>query len=85
MGHLESHEHTYQVVREYLTLRQMTALIGKINCSKIFENSLFSHICIRGTNKCVGYLGDESAEIVDTYRKDTRGARRELRNLFFRV
>ena len=85
MGHLESHKHTYQVVREYLTPRQMAELIWKIDRSRTFENSQFSHICIKGTDICVGYLGDESADMVDVHRKDARHARRELRNYFFRV
>ena len=85
MAHLESHIHSYQVVREYLTPRQMAELIWKIDRSKKFENSEFSHICLKGTDICVGYLGDEDAQMVDMHRKDTKQARRELRNYFFRV
>ena len=85
MAHLDNHEHSYHVVREYLTSRQMARLIGRINDSQKFENSNLSHICIRGTDLCVGYLGDDSAELVDIHRKDMRSVRRELRNYFFRV
>jgi len=82
MAHLETHQHSYQTVREYLTPWQMSKLITKIERSDRFRIGEFSHIHLKGTNVCVGYLGDESAEIVDPLRKETASQRRILKKYF---
>jgi len=61
----------------------MMKLIYKIQMSEQFELGDLSHIHVKGTDDCIGYLGaDNSAEIVDPHRRDTRVMRRELGRLY---
>ena len=82
MGHLENHHHKYEAVREYLTPWEMSKLITKIQRSGRFEIGDWSHIHLKGTDICVGYLGDETAEIVDPQRKETASQRKILKKYF---
>jgi len=72
----------YKTDREYLTPWQMSKLITKIQRSGRFEIGQLSHISLKGTDICVGYLGDESAEEVDPQREETASQRRILRKYF---
>ncbi len=82
MGHLESHSHQYEVVKPFLTSYQMAKLINKIGHSGRFKVGEYSHIHLKGTDICVGYLGDESAEIIDPQRKDTKSQIKILKKYF---
>lgn len=82
MGHLETHAHEYETVRECLSPPQMLKLIYKIQTSGRFALGELSHIYARGTNICVGYLGDESAELVDSNRAETKALRKKLKSYF---
>jgi hypothetical protein len=82
MAHLETHHHEYQIVREYLTPWEMSKLITKVQRSGKFEIGQLSHIHLKGTDICVGYLGDESAEEVDPQRKETASQRKILKKYF---
>lgn len=82
MGHLETHSHKYQTFRTGLSDWQMTKLIYKIQNSDRFQVGDLSHIHVRGSNVCVGYLGDDSAEFVDPDRTETRAPRRQLKRYF---
>jgi len=74
--------HNYQIVREWLMPWQIARIISRIDQSKQFEMGELSHVYIRGTETRVGYLGDETAELVDTNKRETKPYRRELRILF---
>ncbi|MCJ7816916.1 MAG: hypothetical protein MUP55_03600 [Candidatus Aenigmarchaeota archaeon] len=54
----------------------------KIQRSGRFEIGELSHIHLKGTDICVGYLGDESAEIIDPQRKDTKSQIKILKKYF---
>ena len=83
MGHLGTHHHQYETVRTCLDPYQMAKLVCKIQGSKVFELGELSHINLRGTDTCVGYLGDESAELVDSSRRlELRPLRKKLRRYF---
>ncbi|MBI2583294.1 MAG: hypothetical protein HYW25_01380 [Candidatus Aenigmarchaeota archaeon] len=84
--------HQYQTVRNLLTPRQMANLFLRLERSDEFlveggDNPprLPCHVYVKGANVCVGYLGDDSAEIVDSHRRDTRARRRNLRRIFYSV
>ncbi|HIG97111.1 MAG TPA: hypothetical protein HA230_02080 [Candidatus Aenigmarchaeota archaeon] len=83
MGHLDNHHHTYETVRPFLDHYQMAKLIRRIDGSAMFQHTDWSHICLKGTNTCVGYLGDESAELVDPNRRpELRLPQNKLRRYF---
>jgi len=82
MGHLGDHQHEYGTVREGLSPWQMVKLTYKIQCSDRYNIGDFSHIHLTDTNICVGYLGDDSAQLVDPERRDIKPLHRQLRRIF---
>ncbi|HLD38794.1 MAG TPA: hypothetical protein VJB05_00595 [archaeon] len=83
MGHLDSHHHMYETVRPFLDPYQMAKLIRRIQSSRLFELGEWSHIHLRDSDTCVGYLGDESACIVDSEgRPELKMPRRKLTRYF---
>ena len=53
----------YESVQRNLSDRQISTLISKISDSFIFELGELEHIFLRGTNKIVGYVGNDSVEL----------------------
>ncbi len=84
MGHLGNHEHSYQSCR-FLPPWKMLKLIYRLQNSDTFEVGDLMHIYLRGTDICVGYLGDDTAELVDTDRNDVRSMRNKLRRYYYSV
>ena len=82
MRHLEIHSHEYQTLREFLTSWEMSKLMTKIEQSERFCLGDFGHIYLKGTGICVGYLGDETAELVDPQKKETASQRKILKRYF---
>ena len=82
MGHLETHLHKYGDFRTGLSSYKIAKLIRRLEASDVFKVGEFSHIYLRGSNLCVGYLGDDSAEFVDPNRTETRSPRRKLKKYF---
>ncbi|MBS3095758.1 hypothetical protein J4231_03700 [Candidatus Woesearchaeota archaeon] len=58
-------DHEYQTVYQPLGSYAMALIIRKIQTSSLYRLDDLSHIVIKVTNKRIGYLGDESFELVD--------------------
>ena len=84
MEHPGDHHHEYSVVRQGLTSWQMTKLIALLQGSERYRVDDLSHISAKGngTYLCVGYLGDDTAELVDPQRRDIRPLHRQMRRIF---
>ena len=82
MGHLDTHVHTYETVRDLLTPEQIAKIIYKIQTSSRFRVDELSHIILKDTDICVGYIGEYTAELVDVERRDIHSQRKHLKRIF---
>lgn len=53
----------YEFVRRQLTDKQIMDIAFKVQTSNIFKFGELSHVVLRGTNKMVGYVGSDSAQL----------------------
>lgn len=82
MEHIGNHSHTYRKIRSGLTPYKIAKLIERIKEGGRYEIDDLSHVCLSGTNICVGYIGDDAAELVYTDETDTHPLHKQLREIF---
>ena len=72
----------YKTVKENVIMGDMAKVICEINDSKDFEIDELSHIILKGTNTRVGYLGDDTFELVNPNEKLFKGYHSKLGEIF---
>lgn len=72
----------YQIFRKNVTSGEMAIVSCEIGNSEHFELEEFSHIVLKGTNTQVGYLGDDSLELVNPNKKEFREYHNRLKEIF---
>lgn len=65
-------DNTYKTIYEPLDTLVMSCIISEVSRSKIFEIDECSHVVVKGTEKRIAYLGDESVELVDVENSESR-------------
>ena len=64
-------EHTYQAVYEGLDSYTMACIIHEIQVSRDFEYGEWSHIQLKEEGIVIGYIGDDSVELVDVENSES--------------
>lgn len=72
----------YQVFQKDVMPGDIASVVCEINNSKDFELDELSHIVLKGTNTRVGYIGDDTFEIINPHKKEFVGYHAELKNIF---
>ncbi len=72
----------YQIFRKNLTMGEMAKISCEISNSKYFEIGEFSHIVIKETNTRVGYIGDDTLEIINPNKKKFNEYHNKLKEIF---
>lgn len=73
--------HEYEPVYHDLSPHEMKNITENIQFSKEFELDELCHIVLKGTTTRVGYLGDNSFELVDPRRRELREHHRKLKRI----
>ncbi len=72
----------YQVFQNDVMPGDIASVIYDINNSKDFKMGELSHIVLKSTNTRIGYIGDDTLELVDPNKKEFVGYHTELKNIF---
>ncbi len=72
----------YNIFEENVTPRKMAIVSCEISNSKDFEIDELSHIVLKGTNTRIGYLGDDTFEIVNPNKKEFIEYHDKLKRIF---
>ncbi len=72
----------YKIFEDNVTPEKMAKILCKINDSKDFEIDELSHIILKGTNTRVGYLGDDTFEIVNPNKREFTEYHDKLKRIF---
>lgn len=72
----------YQIFRKNLTSGEMAIVSCEIDNSEEFEFGEFSHIVLNGTNIKVGYIGNETFELINPNKKEFRKYHNKLKEIF---
>jgi len=72
----------YKIFKKNLTLGDMAIVTCMINDSENFELDELSHIILNGTNTRVGYIGDDTLELVNPNNKLFKEYHNKLKEIF---
>ncbi len=72
----------YQIFRENLTNGEIAKTLYEINNSKNFKIDKLNHIVIKETNTRVGYIGDDTLEIINPNKKKFSEYHNKLKEIF---
>ena len=72
----------YKIVKENVLPFDMANVTCMINDSKIFEIDELSHIVLKVTNTRVGYIGDDTLELVNPNNNSFKEYHYRLKEIF---
>ena len=72
----------YKTVKENVLPFDMANVACMIKDSKCFEIDELSHIILKGTNTRIGYIGDDTLELVNPNEKLFKGYHSKLGEIF---
>lgn len=75
-------EHEYRTILKNLSLEEMSTIIYEIQNSGYFELDDLCHVVIKGTNKRIGYVGDEELQLVDPEDKSLEKYHKNLISIY---
>ena len=72
----------YKIFRKNIACEDILTIVCEINDSKDFELDELSHIILKGTNTKVGYIGNDTLELVNPDKKELIEYHTKLKNIF---
>lgn len=72
----------YKILRNNLNVGETAIVLSEITDSKDFDLNELSHIVLKGTKTLVGYIGDDSLELVNPNKKEFIKYHNKLKEIF---
>lgn len=72
----------YQLIRNVFYPEDVGKVISAVEDSDELEMGELCHVIIKGTNTKVGYIGNETLELVDPNKKDLKQYHNLLKKIF---